>query len=111
MFLRVFYTCSTCKRKVAHDFVGYSVWPRRPNIGCIGDEGYIFSLDKGLTISQDHNSMRCCGQRMKIKYLRFEKTERKLDCPCDPRCTNAISEQCYCSCGGQNHGAKHLVVA
>lgn len=49
-------------------------------------------------------STRClCGSRVSFRPLRGKKTSQK----CTASCQNAVSDECECSCAGENHGSRH----
>jgi hypothetical protein len=47
---------------------------------------------------------RClCGSRVSFRALKGTRTGQK----CTASCRNAVSDECECSCAGENHGSNH----
>lgn len=52
--------------------------------------------------------IRCgCGLVATVRCM----TVRITDHQCGPKCTSALGPVCDCTCGGENHGADHRMVA
>lgn len=45
-----------------------------------------------------------CGARVALKGVWGRESAK----PCGARCMGAVGPSCDCSCGGRNHGGRHL---
>lgn len=106
---RFFLNCRRCKAVQVVDFALYqTVVPGRPatlkDDWAIVVDGRIFFVS---TYCQLHERCECGGR---IEATELDATVSP-DHICNDKCVSATRNVCGCSCGGANHGGKHLVAA
>lgn len=119
-----FYVCTSCGCKTRYDYETHPYF-EIPYGKTFADrvyqsdsvpEQYRMAInvryEDSVMITAQEDEKRVCNQcgavpRM-IKKTALRRVKISDKHQCDSRCTNAVSDTCECSCGGENHGRDHL---
>lgn len=114
--MRVYFICKHCSHKLTHDYTQFCVYPpqlwnNKPvewlRTIRVDDPSRALYAGYGQD-GDDYAKCPNCG-KCNWKIIKLAKAEYSAKVKCDARCVSATSGGCSCSCGGANHGSKHLV--
>ena len=104
--VRYTFRCINCKHRWTKNFIKHqNGWEYR--ISYSGTIGYhIPKCEVWIRHGIDTLCPACNSNVTRWDQIDGKKNDKVK---CDRRCTGATGHNCECSCGGENHGADHLV--
>lgn len=100
---RMFFNCSRCKAVVVRDYQAYqTVVPGRPQTlrpNCWG------RVANGWWYALGETQQCACGKELYGQELNATVNPDHI---CNDKCVSATRNVCECSCGGVNHGGRHV---
>ena len=98
----------TCKRRVRVDVVQESTILAGSRLE--GFDTRIEIITPGVSDHYGRRYIACpdCGASIRLQGIRLPHPDYRTK-KCDGRCMGAVGPSCDCQCGGENHGANHIL--